>query len=330
MTASRRLLSDSVWTVVTVLALHVGMAGAQGIPIELRASAELVTPRYTLGEIATLPADAGSQRQRLMALVIGEAPRFGYTARLDRASIEERVAKLVPALRNRLQWSGAQAITLRGKGQKVDAGQLIDTAAAELGQLHGTRYQALEIRPVGEAEDLFVPQGQVSLVARRAPADGLSKRTCVWVAVHLDGRPYRTVPVWFDVKALAKVLIAKFPRAPGEPMRKSDFGVGTVDVAAYASAPLPADDRAFDSLRLRQPLSAGAPLLRAHVEQRPAVARNDNVNVTIQQGAIVIESTGVALADAQVGEVVKVRNPRSNEMFSATVVAAGTVTIDAR
>jgi flagella basal body P-ring formation protein FlgA len=81
---------------------------------------------------------------------------------------------------------------------------------------------------------------------------------------------------------------------------------------------------------LRRPLDAGRPLLAAHVEQRPAVARNQTVEVKLVLGQIQLETAGVAMGDARVGEMVKVRNPANNQSFGATVVADGKVLIRAR
>jgi flagella basal body P-ring formation protein FlgA len=47
-------------------------------------------------------------------------------------------------------------------------------------------------------------------------------------------------------------------------------------------------------------------------------------------GGIQIESAGVALNDARLGEVVKVKNPASNEFFNAQAVASGKVLVQSR
>jgi flagella basal body P-ring formation protein FlgA len=66
------------------------------------------------------------------------------------------------------------------------------------------------------------------------------------------------------------------------------------------------------------------------VEARPAVLRNEPVAVKLISGAISIETNGVALDDARVGQYVRIRNSASGEAFSARVVAEQSVVIEGR
>ncbi len=68
----------------------------------------------------------------------------------------------------------------------------------------------------------------------------------------------------------------------------------------------------------------------AAVEPRPAVLRNRPVDVQVEVGAIRLQTAGIALGDARLGEMVKVRNPAGQEPFMALVVAEGAVRVDAR
>lgn len=303
---------------------------ARRAEVELLAQAEVATPRYCLGDIARIEAADERQRRRLQELVIADTPALGQTKTYTRQGMERKVVRRHPDLRGLLRWRGAEIIVVRGKGQRVASDTLVDAAALELARFHGERYKSLELRPVGEVPPLQAPLGDVDLRARPLPADGVTRRVGVHVDVRVDGKHYRTVPVWFDGRAVQSVLTAKHPRRAGEPLRMADFDWTALDVATYASGPVPAEELMSERLRLRRPLSAGEPLLREHVEERPAVARNDNVKVAVSQGGIVIEASGIALADARIGEAVKIRNPDSNEQFAALVVAPGVVRIEVR
>jgi flagella basal body P-ring formation protein FlgA len=71
-------------------------------------------------------------------------------------------------------------------------------------------------------------------------------------------------------------------------------------------------------------------LAAAHVEARPSVTKSEQVAVRVVQGAVTIETVGTALADARVGELIKVKNTNTNESYTARVVAAGAVVVSAR
>jgi flagella basal body P-ring formation protein FlgA len=167
-------------------------------------------------------------------------------------------------------------------------------------------------------------------ISARAPDKPVpSRRMCVWVDVRIDGNDYRSVPVWFRVKATRPAWVARVPLRAGAPLRAADFATEPIDLAEFESALVPTTER-IEQLRLRHSLDAGRPLLAAHVEQRPAVARNQSVEVKLVLGSIQLETAGIALGDARVGEVVMVRNPANNQSFGAKVVAEGKVLIQAR
>jgi flagella basal body P-ring formation protein FlgA len=100
------------------------------------------------------------------------------------------------------------------------------------------------------------------------------------------------------------------------------------DAADLSSAPVGVHEQPLRTLRLRRPIEAGGPLLSTQVEGRPAVLRNEPVAVKLISGAISIETNGVALDDARVGQYVRVRNSVSGEAFSARVVADQSVVIE--
>ena len=89
-------------------------------------------------------------------------------------------------------------------------------------------------------------------------------------------------------------------------------------------------DLALEGMRLKRPLEAGAALSAAHVEPKPAVARDEQVTVRVVSGTVTIETVGRALADARVGETIQVKSAGSTEPFSARVVGEGVVQVSTR
>ena len=115
----------------------------------------------------------------------------------------------------------------------------------------------------------------------------------------------------------------------GAVLQAVDVQAAWFDIAALAAPALPAT-APLDGLRLRRAVEAGRPLLAGAVEARPAVQRDKPVDVQLELGAIRLRTAGVALRDARVGEMVKVRSTTGSEPFVARVVAEGAVRVDAR
>ena len=74
----------------------------------------------------------------------------------------------------------------------------------------------------------------------------------------------------------------------------------------------------------------GLVLTAAHVQPRPSVSRDDRVTVRVVQGTVTIETTGRALSDARIGELIKVSSTTSIEPYTARVVADGVVLVGTR
>lgn len=72
---------------------------------------------------------------------------------------------------------------------------------------------------------------------------------------------------------------------------------------------------------------AGKPLAKIHFKPVPAVARDSNVLLRYRRPGVELSGSAQALADAQVGESVRVLNTASRATLLAVVIAPGEVEI---
>jgi len=136
------------------------------------------------------------------------------------------------------------------------------------------------------------------------------------------------VPVWFSVEAWKAVPVAKTDLAAESILRADDLTMELRDVAQAGRIidRLPADNGA----RLRRALVRGMPVPESALEPVTAISRNQAVAVKIASGSIMIETAGIAQTDGRVGDMVKIKNPGSSEIFLATVLEPGVVSVNAR
>jgi flagella basal body P-ring formation protein FlgA len=78
---------------------------------------------------------------------------------------------------------------------------------------------------------------------------------------------------------------------------------------------------------LRSNLGAGAPLLGRHLAPDTAVSRDRPVTIALAQAPILIEASGVALEDGQLGQEIRVRNSSSNRILHVTVTGPNKVAL---
>jgi len=317
------------WLAALVLGTGGDPCLARQAIVRLIAHAEPAGSTYSLGDISAIDSADATLARTLAATRIGITPRMNYSEAVPRRQIAELVERSHPQLRETLRWQGADTVSVRGRGQEIEARTLIDLAARTLVDALAKSYTGIDVQPVGELANVRVPGGSLNMAARLPEKPTPSRRMCVWVDVQVNGKDYRSLPVWFSVKATREVLVARVPLRAGEMLRAGDFVTAPVDVTELGSAPVLAADQ-VERQRLRRPLEAGQTLLAAQLEPRPAVVRNQTVEVKLVLGSIQIETAGIALADARLGEAVRIKNPANNQSFGATVIADGKVLIQAR
>jgi flagella basal body P-ring formation protein FlgA len=154
------------------------------------------------------------------------------------------------------------------------------------------------------------------------PRHALAAKACVWVSVRRGGRSIASVPVWFAVRAMSRVLVMHRTHGAHELVDRSEVAPEERDVAGLVDRPvdLEAD---LSRLRTRHAVAAGRVLLQRDLEELPQIFAGEEVNVGVTLHSIAIETRAVALREARLGESVVLRNPDSAETYRARVTGPG-------
>jgi flagella basal body P-ring formation protein FlgA len=152
--------------------------------------------------------------------------------------------------------------------------------------------------------------------------DLLRTRECVRVRLKSSDGTWRTVPVWFSVRALRPALVAQRRLGAHDAPSAVDFVPQVVDVAALPGIPARPDVE-LKNLRMRRDVWSGHVLLERDLESVPEIERGQQVEVTVRVGTVAIETSALALSEARMGDLVSLRNPTSNERYFAHVVGRG-------
>lgn len=153
-----------------------------------------------------------------------------------------------------------------------------------------------------------VKPGPVSVILRAKGTDGRISRR---VAASLFADVWKTVPCAAKpINRLEEVTPAKVTF-----MRKN---------LAYISTPWDGEGGPY---RLTRPVGTGQPLLLEGMESVPMVAKGERVDLVFQGRSVRLSIRAVALADAEFGDMVEVRNLQSKRTVLATVMDTSTVVV---
>lgn len=131
-----------------------------------------------------------------------------------------------------------------------------------------------------------------------------------------------------------KFALLRLPRAVAVPSGEVSLGVDAeVPTTRKARLAVPVVVRVDGRERARVPVwfsatrtgDAPADVLRVSAHERAAVARSQRVTFRLIEGAVALESTGIALADGEVGASVLVRLSAGRKVLKGRVIAPGLV-----
>jgi len=206
------------------------------------------------------------------------------------------------------------------------ADALTAAARAHLERALAPGHEEIVIEPVPGRDLPALPEGDVTLKTRGCGRETPARRMCVWVDVWVGGARRSSVAVWFQVEARRKVPVALEAVPAGAAYDPAAFALELRDVAVLRGAPFSPAAHA-GPLRVRRPLERGEVLLEHDVAAMPAVTRNQEVTIRLQTGGILVEAPGVALSEGGLGAMVRVRNPKSGEIYQARVVDSGVLAV---
>lgn len=186
----------------------------------------------------------------------------------------------------------------------------------------GARIVAIEA-----VRDQSLPPGRAKIEVGEIAGRWPRARAGVPVRLTVDGRPVRTVTVWVGMRDARRVPVyadASNAGAAGETLRLVE---GDVDMTCCSGAPIAGAD-AVRGLRLRRSVRAGQPAMASDFERMPDVIERQQVRIEVVRGAVRLTTVGTALADGDIGQIVRVRADGSDSAVAARVIDKQKVILD--
>jgi flagella basal body P-ring formation protein FlgA len=220
-------------------------------------------------------------------------------------------------------WTGAKSLLVTRQEQVVAGTELLKAARAAWAETLGTQTVA-EAEPVREVADIEVPVGAYRLQARRI-ANLKQAQAVVWVDVLIGDRVVRTVSVSLRNQLRQVGYVAKRSLLKGETVKPEDFTL--TEVSGVVVEPI-APARMSHPFRLRRAVRQGEILGAGALEADGSVRPGDPIQVVVRTGALRLELSGVATAEAIPGQMLAVQVGRDREVIRGRLLEGGKVALE--
>lgn len=261
--------------------------------VALRPTATVEGRVVRLGDVAAVTTRGASEQGKYLSIEVSRLASLASPARVTREDIVRRVNTDHPELSGRLVWGGSNEVLVSGKPQRVDLETATNAAATYLmGRLGGG--DLISLRLLDSQTAIEVPPGNVRSRPDMQAATRSGAVVEVPVIVEVDGV--------LAARPVLRFAVSRSPRAGNQ--------------AAAESATMPTTEQ------------RGSPAADTDMTKPYLVSRQQKVTVLLESDGMRIESEGIALADARMGEQVRVRRTSGNVELAGRAIRQGVVLVE--
>lgn len=206
------------------------------------------------------------------------------------------------------QWQGKTRIQV--KTPSTTSGlALQERAKTALIKQLGNSYQRIEVNPLSTINNSDYPLD--SFTTHINLSWPIAKRVVVWLTNDKE-----KIAVWFRIKAYHQVMMAKDVIPAGKPLMTSMFYHKIANIAGY---PLPPVTRLPANYGLTTKLQKDAILFNNQLKSMPLVHKGQTISVCFHHNSVNIFMDGIALEDADLHQIITIKNPQNQQIFSAKI-----------
>ncbi|OOG44448.1 flagella basal body P-ring formation protein FlgA [Polaromonas sp. A23] len=259
---------------------------------------EVSAERIRVSDIATVKGDMPGVTE-LLNLDLGQAPYPGRVDRVKVASVIAWIKRRLPQF-EQLQWEGPAEVALRTKEHTIPFVEVADLTHKTLIARLGIAGKIIELDSMARRKDLVVPDRAYQLTVARIEMDRKCQRLTTVTQAVANSRIVASLPLQF-------ALVAEPKDAQLNEMADSEES----NLSSQS-------DEACNKIR------------KAILEQQQqgngyAIRQLSPITVELRTAGLTLETSGIALGNASVGDLVRVRPTEGPGQYLAKVIAPGRV-----
>lgn len=289
------------------------------LEVDFREHAVAGADMLSLADVAEVrPAEAAAG---LNGILLFPAPEPGTQKCFQSRTLKAYVLDAVSDKSRRIEWSGADVICVRHEGAVADQGEIEsvinERLRSALSQLDARRVRFKLRRP---PEPLSLPPGRAEYEVLFSDRDIIDSRQ-VTVIVKVDGRVVENLTLAGEVQAFLPVVVAGRKLRRGTALSRDDVRTESRNIADLRNPCVEMGD--VVGKRLKRSVATSEVIRRTDLDRPVLVERRQIVTMVLQKGALQINARGQATSDGKMGDVIMVRNMRSQREVPCEVIGSG-------
>ncbi|MFW6335490.1 MAG: flagellar basal body P-ring formation chaperone FlgA [Desulfosalsimonas sp.] len=309
--------------VLCILTVLVFSGQALGLEIRFKETATAGSQKLGLAVVAEIIPE--SRADEFAGVELFAAPAPGEQKCYKSSTLKAYVREAVSG-GGQIKWSGAERVCVRHEGAMVTAEKLESLINQELesalAHLDADRIRFdMRARP----KTLSLPEGNAEYEVVFSDRNVIDSRKAT-VIVKVDGQVAENLSIPGRVEAEVPVAAAAGKLSRGDVIAESDVTMKPVNIAGLRR-PCLEKDKAVGK-RLRRPVGPGKPISKSDLERPVLVKRRQMVTMVLENGALHLQTRGVAEENGKKGDLITVKNMRSGREVSCQVTGQKKVRVE--
>ena len=221
---------------------------------------------------------------------------------------KEKIMAWMPSVLSQCRWQGKTRIQVEQVTQSSGE-RLLEKATTALRNQLLSKYTRVDIKPLSTLKDS--EYNIETFEIKMHITYPVAKRVCVWV-IH----DHKRVPVWFRVRAYARVLVASHNMNYHTLITSEAFSSQVRNIAGLRDKPaqmIPTRNWLTSSIKRNHILAAN------ELSELPLVLQGQDVKVRVQNHGIAIAMNAIAMGDGYLGQSITVKNPLNQKTFVVVI-----------
>lgn len=236
------------------------------------------------------------------------------------------ITKKVKIQEESIVWRGSKQVKFKIEKPLIETHEITKRIKEFLVSFLKDKYDSIEVELVPQKNNDKFFFMATDFRVKNIEQINVRKRTAVWIELIKDDKVISEVPVWFQMKAYAKVLTAIEDIGQFESLDLSQLTYQLIEVTGDENKYFYLNDE-INNLWTTKKLVAGAPLQKYFVAQEPLIKKNQDLLVEYKRKFISIETTGKAMSHGFLGDSILILLEGSRAPIAAKIIANNKVKV---